>query len=193
MSLIKDGITVIQPGSTLMGKHEGRLVNSDMEGREGYLSHEDFIDPSVPQLTTNAIGRRTKVRVMRNTTGGKIYGGTFVRPNLADGLAKIGQAAALGDAGDTHCAIVDPLLPASGVEDDDLFLAYVEGPAKVLMPEDGIDTTAGDFLVVGADGLAAVGDGYQLDGLIAGTFLKTALAAANDAVLVEVLLHPEWE
>ncbi len=196
MSVIKDGVTVIRPGEALMGTHETRLVNSDLEGREVVISHENVIDASDPKLVATAIGRRTHARIMRNTTGSKLNPGEIVTIDLSAGLAGTGKASSLGGAEDRFCYVVDPLLPtATGCPDDDLFLAYYRGPAKVLMNGTGIDLSAGEGIqfTSGASGHPAIVDGSPVDGTLMGTFLVDSLAAANLDQLVEVILHPEWE
>lgn len=196
MSIIKDGVTVIRPGETLMGTHEGRLVNSDMEGREVVIAHENVIDAGDPKLVANAIGRRTYARILRNETGAKLNPGEIVKISLAAGLAGSGKASALSSAEDRFCYVVDPLLPAAtGCADDDLFLAYYRGPAKVLMSGSGIDLSAGVGIqfTAGGSGHPAVVDGSPVDGSLMGTFLVDSEAADNLDQLVEVILHPEWE
>lgn len=196
MSVIKDGVTVINPGETLMGIHEGRLVNSQFEGREVVIAHENMIDAAEPKLVANAIGRRTYARIMRNTTGAKLNPGEIVKIDVAAGIAGTGKASSLSAAEDRFCYVVDPLLPvASGVADDDLFLAYYKGPAKVLMSGDGLDLSggAGIRFTAGANGHPALIDGSPVDGSLMGSFLVATAAAANLDKLVEVILHPDWE
>jgi len=194
MSVIKDGVTAISPGQTLMGTHEGRLINTDLVGQPVVLSHDlRSISGSDAQLHTGPINRRTIGMVMRNTTGALLTGGMIVKEDLSAGLTNLGQANALCTASARNVYVVDPLLGADAVADDDLFIAHVRGPSKVLMNGTGVAITTGtDTLVAGASGFPAKGATPDT-GTLMGTFLETSTATANKDTKVAVLLHPDWE
>lgn len=193
MSLFTDGLAVIRLGETLVGTDDGRLVNTRMEGREGWVSHEDFVNAgSAAKIGTGTNGIRSKIRVMRNTSGVVLYAGEIAKINPALGIAGFGKASAKAAANDRLCVIVDPTLPSTGVPVNDLFIAFIEGPALVLAPAAGVALAPGDKLIAGALGRAAVGGALAgSTALIIGTFLTdTQLAAANAGALIPCTLKP---
>lgn len=193
MAVIKDGATVITPGETLIGTNNGALVNVDLEGQPLVLSHDGrAVDNSNPVLSEGSIGRRTHAMIMRNTTGAKLTGGMLVKEDLSAGFDNLGQASALGTASSRNVYVVDPLLGADAVADDDLFIAHVRGPSKVLMNSTGVAITIGDQLVAGASGFPAKVGAEPDAGTIMGTYLETSGTAVNKDTKVPVLLHPDW-
>lgn len=194
MSLFADGI-VIGLGDTLIGSDDGRLINTKMEGREAYISHEDLLNAGLVTITDGTNGVRSKIRVMRNTTGGVIYGGEIIKIDPAAGIAGYGKASAKASANNRLCAVVDPMVSAAGVADDDLFIAFIEGPCLVLAPAAGLAlASAGLPLVAGASGRAAAGgDTAGSSKNVLGTFLTgIMLASANEDSFLECVLHPAW-
>ena len=200
MSLFSDGLVQIHLGETLIGTDDGigsatpRLINSRMEGREGWMSHEDVLNQTGETISPNT-GARTLVRVVRNMTGGTLYAGEIVKIDPAAGIAGYGRVTAKASANNRLSYVVDPTLDATGVKDKDLFLVCVRGPAKVLAPAAGLAlASAGLTLVTGASGRAAAGgDAAGSSKLILGTFLTgIMLATANENALLPVVLHPEW-
>jgi hypothetical protein len=200
MSLFSDGLVQIHMGETLIGTDNGiidntpRLINTRMEGREGWISHEDILNQTGVSIS-NGIGVRTLVRVVRNMTGGKLYAGEIVKIDPAAGIAGFGRITAKSSANNRLTYVVDPTLSATGVEDKDLFLVCVRGPAKVLTPDAGLAlASAGLTLVAGASGRAAAGgDAAGTSKAVLGTFLTgVMLAADNEAALLPVVLHPAW-
>jgi hypothetical protein len=195
MSLFKDGLVQIGLGETLIGTDSGRIINTRMEGREGWISHEDVLNSGSSVVISKTTGVRTLVRVMRNTSGAKLYAGEIVRVDPAAGIDGLGRITAKGAVGNRLCYVVDPTLPASGVEVNDLFLVTVRGPSRVLAPAAGVAlASAGLTLVAGATGRAAAGgDAAGSSKLILGTFLTgIMLANANENALLPCLLHPDW-
>lgn len=192
MSVIKDGVTVISPGQTLMGTHNSVLINNDLVGKPVLIANDlQSISDSDPRLTTKPLGRRTEAIIMRNTTGSKLTGGMLVKEDISAGFDKLGQASALGGASGIGLYVVDPLLGADGVAENDLFLAHVRGPSKVLMNSTGILLAANDQMVGGASGYPAKASTPGA-GTIMGTFLYVGSAASNKDTKVPVLLHPDW-
>lgn len=156
MSLLSDGVVQISLGETLMGSDDGRLINVKMEGREAVISHDDVLSVA-SVIGTGKTGIRSTVRVMRNMTGGTIYGGQSVKINPADGINGSARATAVGNAGKGKTFLVDPCLPSSGVADKDLFLAIIKGPALALAPAGGVALTAAGLpFVTDSTGKAAV-------------------------------------
>jgi hypothetical protein len=191
MSLFSDGIA-LGLGETLIGTDDGRLINTRVEGREAMVSHEDFLNAGLSIADGNH-GIRSRVRIMRNTTGGVLYAGEIVKIDPAAGIAGFGKASAKASANNRLCAVVDPLIGAQGVADDDLFLAFIEGPCLVLAPAAGVAlASAGLPLVAGASGRAAAGgDTAGSSKNVIGTFLTgIMLAAANEDMLLECVLAP---
>jgi hypothetical protein len=201
MSLFKDGLVQISLGETLIGTDDAildggpaRLINTRMEGREGWISHEDVLNHAGVSISPGT-GARTLVRVVRNMTGGDLYAGEIVKINPAAGIVGFGRVTAKTSANDRLAFVVDPTLTASGVKDKDLFLVCVRGPAKVLAPAAGVAlASAGLPLIAGASGRAAAGgDTAGSSKLILGTFLTgIMLATANENALLPVVLHPDW-
>lgn len=134
-------------GDTYAGTRNGALVNSEIEGR-------DFVFP-LTEVVANALGMRDRtsgrtitVRVMRNISGGALLGKRLVRatPSSLDACTKVTGYQAV--EGQKYVFPSDPLLPAAGVADDDLFYVIIKGPTTLLTPAstDDIDgpLSAGD-------------------------------------------------
>lgn len=182
MSLVKDGFIVISPGETLTGRDAERdvLVNTELEGREGYIEY-------------GSSKRMTKVRIMRNTSGAALLPGEIATVDASAGVAELGKASAKSSAADRFTVVVDPDLPAAGVADDDLFLAFVKGPAKVKSPSSAFTPAVAQQFEAGASGRlqAAAVDGSDSEQIM-GTLLAddTEIPAGT---LVDCVLHPHWE
>lgn len=195
MSLISDGVVNLNLGETLIGLDEGRLVNTSMEGREAWITHDRNL-PGGSLLSGAPVGSRSRVRCVRNTTGAAILPGEIVIINPAAGLAGFGQVTAKSSANSRLAYVVDPTLPAAGCADDDLCFVFVQGPCKVLAPVAGIAlASAGLSLSAGASGRAAVtADTAGTTKNLLGTFLTgIQLATANEGALLDCVLHPIWD
>lgn len=193
MSLLKQGFP-FDIGETIPGTDGDITVNDALLGREAWITFEDIVAAGV-ELFSEIVRRPTLVRIMKNTTGGAINAGNIVKFATDSGAAALGKASSLSAANDPNCAIVDPTLPSAGVADDDLFLAFVKGPAKVLTPAAGLTISDGDHLAAGASGEAAVAAttaGTSRN--VLGTFLTGAKTTGeSQSILAEVLLHPATE
>jgi hypothetical protein len=88
--------------------------------------------------------------------------------------------------------VVDPSLGASTVADNDLFYGIVRGPSKVRQGATAVALTAGDAIKAGDLGVVADATLSTDHGLILGTTLKASTTPADDGLLVEVELAPEW-
>ena len=74
----------------------------------------------------------------------------------------------------------------------DLFYGIVRGPSKVRQGATAVVLTAGDAIKAGAAGVVADATLSTDHGLILGTTLKASTTPADDGLLVEVELAPEW-
>lgn len=191
MSLFTDGIATLSVGETLIGTDNGNLVNTRMEGREAWISHEDILNYTGTKIVDGSLGLRSRVRVMRNTSGAALLPGELA-VFAATSAANLGKASAKADADGKFWVVVDPLLPAAGVADDDLFIAFIGGPTKVKAPAAGLTLAAAGLpLVAAASGRATFGatDGSESE-IIGGFFLGSGSIAAN--ALVDAVLSPPW-
>lgn len=182
MTLVKEGFIQLTPGETLTGTdvERGVLVNSELEGREAYIEYSS--------------GRRTLVRIMRNTSGAALLPGEICIADVTAGIAGLGQATAKSSAASRLAYVVDPELPTAGVEDNDLFLAFVQGPAKVKAPASAY-TPGGDgqLFEAGASGRlqSAAVDGSDSEQIMGTLLVDDTEIPAN--TLVECVLHPHWD
>lgn len=191
MSVFKKGIS-FPLGETIPGLDSGRLVNTELEGQECELTHEDFVEGSGSALFAVTVRTPSRVRIMRNTSGAALLPGEIATVNVAGGAAGLGSASAKSSANSRNVVVVDPTLPAAGVADDDLFLAFVYGPAKIKFPSAGLALDGGDVLAAGATGRAALAVATAgTTRTIIATVLSGAQAAnLNENALKECYLHP---
>lgn len=192
-------------GETLFGHTTPSLdKGNDFVGRIYYL------DDLVPAGTSNDLkqrsGREKAVMAVRNMSGGTLYPKRLVSFRLDNGV--IGYTGEVdGHTNETgqYCAVVDDMLPASGVRDKDIFFVIIAGPATVLLPDSGtafggdisvgsplvsatINATSGST-VAGRVGLAVVGaTAAPVAFNLARNLLGTALGAATTGQTGEELL-----
>lgn len=192
MSLFSDGFP-FGIGETMIGTDNGVLVNKALEGREAYISHDAIPNDGSP-LFSARVGVRSKIRIMRNTTGGILYAGEIAIYDHVVGAGGTGSATAKSSANSRFAVVVDPTIGTAGVADDDLFIAFVRGPAKIKAPAAGITpAVTGQPIKSGATGrFASAGLTGTENHLILGSLLADTTAIAANA-LVDCILHPAWE
>lgn len=193
MSLLKQGIT-FPLGEYIIGLDEGNLVNKELEGVEGWISHVDTVNGTGASLFPNqVVNTPSRVRILRNETGGVLYAGEIVVLDVDAGAPGLGKATAKSSAGSHNCAVVDPTIGSAGVPDDALFIAFIEGPCKVKSPDAGLDIAAANPLfAAGASGrsaLAAATAGTTRT--VLGTLLVPITTQSNNlGTLLPCLLRP---
>lgn len=191
MPIFKQGVS-FPLGESIVGTDSGRLVNSDLLGLETWIQHDDIVQGDSQQLFDEIIRKASRIMICRNETGAALLPGEIGALDLDAGPSGIAKVAAKSSAGDTGVVIVDPLLPLAGVADDDLFIGFVEGPAKVKSPDAGLDIdSARMFFAAGASGRSALATSVAGDTReILGTLLVPITTQANnEGTLLPCLLH----
>jgi len=154
------GILMTDPG---FGRGQTLGVTSADQGGSVTGTQKTFTD-SDPR-TSNAgkffSNRPVTCIAVRNTSGGVLLPGTAVKFKATAILDEVDGEATSAAAG-TLVGIVDEYLPATGVEDQDVFWVVVSGPTAITT---NASITAGAAITV-TDGEAAVGDPSSPDEII---------------------------
>jgi hypothetical protein len=165
-------------GETLQGTDDdGNLINGSWLGQK-------FLFPAKPTRSSTpgaAIKRRAGRGIVampiRNVSGQTLYGKRlclldYATAGLGGGtggpLTTKGYTVATGDK---NCAIIDEFIETSGVADDDIFWAIIEGPVIVKMQT---LAAASSVVVAGAKLVAGSGAGTSLNATAGGVGMTTA-------------------
>lgn len=183
-------------GTTYKGTNQdGGLINSEWLGRIFYFKCE--VKNSFTGMLSQLTGRRIGAMILRNTTGGVIYGKNVTRlAPTADSYASFHNAVAVAAADNRFAFVNDFYLPAGGVANNDLFYGLFAGPAIVRAPVNqsnfgGADIAVGDQLGTSADAIGRVKKSTTAGAQFA-TSLTPALAASESAKELLVYLHAPW-
>jgi hypothetical protein len=189
---MNDSVSDFGLGETIKGQNDDSVdINTALDGRE-YTFPVSAAVATASGMHNRTVGRRVTARILRNKTGDTLAAGDIIVIDIDGGHAGVGIAAAKSSAGDRCCLVVDPSLGASTVADNDLFYGIVRGPSKVRQGATAVALTAGDAIKAGDLGVVADATLSTDHGLILGTTLKASTTPADDGLLVEVELAPEW-
>lgn len=148
-------------GETLKGTADDgtTLINDHWLGQVFEFPAKDAIGSKPADQLGRRCGRTVKAMAVRNVSGTTLYGKRLCLLDAA--TAGLGASQSTGgyfttkgyttETGQAHVAVIDEFIATSGVADDDIFWAILEGPVTVKMQTTaaGSNVAAGGALIAG--------------------------------------------
>lgn len=180
--------TLPKLGKTWYGDQVPDAANLKGVNLEGSQFESVDIDPTSTGDVRRRRSNRTRILMLvRNTSGGALLPGAAVKWEAGYRGRRVNAVAS--DQGET-AGFVDEWLPATGVQDDDLFWIVVRGPVLAKKAAGSALNADTAVIAAGSGNVAAVGTpadatAAQVDGLYSCARVIETAASAATRVLVE--------